>query len=256
MTDETRDTGIPTRAIHEAYLGMQDAHRRYRQARDEAGVDESQAQAGFQDAVLTFYELVRPHLKHEPGLSEYWQGDLPEYPDQWWESVDAARQYCRQQGTAVWHCQRHTETAPTASLQSNGGMAAVADGGHATPAEWHDVLGLTDRQRVVAIGDEDDVLVWVELRANMGLQQLDTWQTRKRRERTRGSGFMSGSAATEVTLKYVAPPKLVQAKRLLTEVTDKLTLLSEVDFAEPTEAGGKYEDALDPDVSVEDLDSR
>jgi len=229
MTDETRDTGIPTRAIHEAYLGMQAAHRRYRQARDEAGVDESQAQAGFQDAVLTFYELVRPHLKRKSSMQRLWDGELPDYPDRWWQSTEEAKRYCQQYGTAVWQLQHHVQTAAqSASVSGNG--TALADGGGGGPAEWHERLNLTDKQRVVSVSDDSGTLVWVELRAVTGLRQLDTWDTRQRRERTRGGGFMAGQSATTVTLEYVNPNRLTRAKRLLAEAADKMGLLSRIDI--------------------------
>lgn len=252
--DDGRDTGIPTRAIHEGYLGMQEAHRNYRQSRDSHATDERQAQRDFQDSVLTFYELVRPHLKHEAGLAEYWHGELPPYLGRWWDDAEEARRYCRQEGTAVWALQKHTNTS--ASAPTVNGDVAVADGGQATPAEWHDRLNLTEMQRLVSIGKHEGMLLWIELRATAGLRQLDTWETGKQAKRKQGDGFMAGETATNVTYEYVAPWKLVQAKRLLVEVTDKLSLLSDVDFSEPIEAGGKYEDALNPDVSVEDLDNR
>ncbi len=73
MQDDTQNTGLPTRAIHDAYLNLQQAHRQFRQARDH-DQDITGPQGVFQDAVLTFYELVRPHLKSESALSSYWRG--------------------------------------------------------------------------------------------------------------------------------------------------------------------------------------
>jgi hypothetical protein len=67
---------------------------------------------------------------------------------------------------------------------------------------------------------------------------------------------MAGQTDTQVRQRFEPTQKLTAAKRLLVEATDKLGLLSHVDFTEPREAGGKYADALDPDVSPEDLDNR
>lgn len=226
-TDDTRDTGIPTRAIHEAYLGMQQAHRDFRRASDDQQRDDSRAHATYQEAVLTLYELVRPHLKRKTGLQQFWNGDLPEYPDRWWQSIDEAREYCQQYGTAVWALQKHVQTAAT-SPNVGGDTVAATDGG-GTPADWHQRLNLTDRQRVVAVDADSDPLLWVELRATAGLSCLDTWETSQRQRRASGDGFMSGKTSTTVELEYVAPWKLTQAKRLLAEAIDKMSLLSHVD---------------------------
>jgi len=227
--DDTRDTGIPTRAIHEAYLTMQQAHREYRQVRDRQGHDETRAHAEYQDAVLTFYELIRPHLKRKSGLRRFWQGELPEYPDRWWSDADRAIEYCTRYGTAVWDLQQHVHTTAT-SPNASGGATALADGGERTPREWHDELGLTDMQRIAGLGREEDAMVWVELRAVAGLKQLDSWDTRQRKRRERGDGFMASETATAVELEYVPVWKLTTGKRLLAEAADKMNLLSRVDI--------------------------
>lgn len=228
-TDEPRDTGIPTRAIHEAYLSMQQAHRQYRQARDTPDADADGAHAAYQDAVLTFYELLRPHLKRKSGLGKFWAGDLPEYPDQWWESVDQAKQYCVQYGTAVWALQKHVQTATT-SPNASGDATALADGGGGSPADWHDRLNLSDRQRIVAVEQHESVLTWVELRAVAGLKQLDSWDTRTVHKREQQDGFMAGETTTTVEMQYVPAWKLTKAKRLLAEAADKMTLLSRIEI--------------------------
>lgn len=225
---DNRDTGIPTRAIHEAYLSMQQAHREYRQLRDTPQRDATSAHAAFQDAVLTFYEFVRPHLKRKSAMQQFWVGELPPYPQRPWQSVDAAKEYCRRYGTAVWSLQEHYQTLQ-ASPNADG-QAAVTDGGQiATLQDWHDRLNLTDQQRLVKI-DDSEQLIWIELRAVAGLQQLDRWETEERTEHQSGGGFMASETASTTTLEYVAVPKLARAKRLLAEATDKMNLLSRVDI--------------------------
>lgn len=224
---DTRDTGIPTRAIHEAYLNMQQAHRRYRQARDNATRDETAEHATFQDAVLTFYELIRPHLRRKSGMRKFWEGELPDYPPRPWDSVEQAKQHCLQYGTAVWGVQKHVQTTQTSP--NAGDTEAVADGGGSL-ADWHDQLNLTDRQRVVAIDRKNALLTWVELRAVAGLKQLDSWDTREIRRREQQDGFMAGETTMAVDLQYVPVWKLTQAKRLLAEAADKMNLLSRIDI--------------------------
>jgi len=228
MSNDTRDSGIPTRAIHESYLNVQDAHQEFRRARDSPNRPEDRAQAQFQESVLTFYELLRPHLKRKASLSKFWRGELPRYPDRWWGSIDEAKRYCKDAGTAIWTLQTHVQTAAQSPNVSESGEA-MADGG-GSPKQWHDRLQLTDMQRVIAIDNQDGMLVWRELRANAGLKRLDSWQTGKRTQRTQGDGFMAGETAESVELRYVPAWKLTKAKRLLAEAADKMNLLSRVEI--------------------------
>jgi len=223
---DDRDTGIPTRAIHEAYLNLQQAHRGFRQARTD-GAGEDSAHAEFQDAVLTFYELIRPHLKRKSAMSHFWHGELPDYPARPWDSVEHAKQYNMQYGTAIWGAQRHTQSAATSP--NVGDASAIADG-EGSLAGWHEELQLGDMQRVVATEQGDAVLTWIELRFVGGLKQLDSWETRKTRSREQQDGFLAGQTTTRVDLQYVDVWKLTQAKRLLAEAADKMNLLSRVDI--------------------------
>lgn len=259
MSEDTRDTGMPTRAIHESYLSMQQAHQQYRSHRDNPKKSERPAHANYQQAVLTFYELIRSHLKRQSGMSTYWHGELPDYPTHPWSSVDHARQYIQSQGTAIWGLQKHVETVP-AQQQAAGasGGEAIADGGGRSLAEWHDELGLGDRQRVVAVRPEEEVLLWIELRAVAGLQQLDTWDTEKNTERNRGSGFMASETATNTELEYVPVAKLTAAKRLLGEAADKMNLLSRVDIDHEDGAIVNFDqsrDDVDPEYRAADYDN-
>jgi hypothetical protein len=231
MTDGKREYGIPTRAIHESYLTMQKAHSAFRKVKTEGDSEGAlkAAQADFQEAVLQFFELIRPHLKRNGAMTTFWYGELPDYPNRPWASVEAAQQYCQRQGTAVWQLQQHTQTS-SRSPNVGGEEIAATDGGTDTLAGWHDRLNLSEYQRVVSVGREDGELYWVELRAVCGLQHLDSWDVRKQTTRERGDGFMSSKTATTTELEYVAPWKLVTAKRVLGEAADKMNLLSQIDI--------------------------
>lgn len=228
MSEDNRDTGIPTRAIHESYLNLQQAHRQYRQARDTPDRAEKPSHADYQDAVLTFYELIRPHLKRKSAMAKFWEGRLPDYPDRAFDSVEHAKQYYTHNGVAVWGLQKHIGTRATPNT-AGGGTPPVADGAGSLD-EYHDLLDLTDRQRVVGVEYQENLLTWIELRAVTGLQQLDSWDTREERRREQQSGFMASETTTTVELKYVPTAKLTKAKRLLAEAADKMNLLSRVDI--------------------------
>ena len=230
MTDDTRDTGIPTRAIHESYLNLQQAHRQYRNARSSPTTPERPAHGDFQDAVLTFYELLRPHLKRKSALQSYWVGEIPDYPGQAFENYAQARRYYTQRGTAVWAVQRHPQVTP---LTGDAATATVTDGGPPAPGEWHERLDRGDRTRIVAAEPdrEQNVLNWVEFRFEAGLRQLDGWDTRRvEHEDRREDGFLVGESQTRTELRHVDIGKLQRAKRLLAEAADKMSLLAHVDI--------------------------
>jgi hypothetical protein len=87
------------------------------------------------------------------------------------------------------------------------------------------------------------------------LKELDHWRARQQTVRESGNGFMAAETHEQVRHEFEPDQRITAAKRLLVEATDKLGLLSGVDFDEPREAGGIYADALDPDVTPEDLDN-
>jgi len=202
MQEDPRDTGLPTRAIHDAYLNLQQAHREFRQARNNTSETHDRAHARYQDAVITFYELIRPHLQRKSAMGKFWHGELPDYPERWWQSVDQAKRYCIDHGTAVWGLQKHIQSYPANSVLGEG-SAVATDGGQAPPETWHETLGLTDMQRIVGVQQDDEVLICVELRAVAGLQQLDSWDTRRVQRREQQEGFMAGETTTTVELEYV-----------------------------------------------------
>lgn len=230
-SSDTKDSGIPTRAIHESYLSVQRAHQQLRQAR-EHDTDVTDAQAVLQDEVLTFYELLRPHLKHESALSDYWDGDLPGYTGWDFKSVTEAKQYVMDHGTGVYQVQKHPSTVAVR-------QKALTDGGVEGYEDWHETLGLSwDTERLLSVEpvqqdqreamDADATHYVVVLRcAVLPLRRLDRWQPRVRKERTSGDGFMSGETSVETTREYQPPQKLVTAKRLLVEAADRLGALSD-----------------------------
>ena len=226
MPERTEDTGIPTRAIHESYLTLQQSHRKYRQAKS-MGRDTQREHAEFQDAVLTFYELIRPHLKRKSSMEKFWAGKLPDYPERAYQSVERARQYYIDGGIAVWELQEHTQVAATANVNSGGSATAVADGS-GDLADWHEQLNLGANQRLVSIGRHEEQLVYKELRAVRGLRQVDGWDTREKTRRESAGGFMAGETSEHVDLKHVPVRKLTKAKRLLAEAADKMSLLSQI----------------------------
>lgn len=228
--NEDEPTGIPTRAIHESYLTLQRAHQDYRRARDR-GDDTHHEQGALQDAVLTFYELLRPHLKHETGLSEYWNGELPDYTGWNFDSAAEARAYIRDKGTGVYQIQRHTLMDDLQQRQQ-----VLTDGGNGTEQpqsfeDWHNLLGLSwERERLISWQAHDDGVYFQVFRcAVLPLRQLDNWQTTIRRERTNGGGFMAGQTSTTEHREFVNEQKLITGKRLLVEAADKLGALSQFD---------------------------
>lgn len=225
MSDDVRDTGIPTRAIHESYLDLQQAHRQFRRAAEHGDVDNTAAHATFQDATLSFYELLRPHLRHEPALEDYWTGSLPDYTGWDFEDDAEALSYIRDHATGLYQLQCHTDI-----VAMNG--QARADGGLSTFRDWHNALGLTEQtERLIAVEPTDGGQFVVKLAraALLPLRTLDGWSVRVRAERQRGDGFMAGETAIETTREYEAPQKIVAAKRLLVEAADELSLLSQVE---------------------------
>lgn len=232
-TDPEPDRGIPTRAIHETYLELQGAHKHYRQARDDPDAsdrEERLARGEFQEAVLTFHELVRPHLKHESALSDYWEGSLPDYTGWEFDTADEAARYVREHGTGVYQVQRHTDLIEL-------GQEAATDGGMEGFEDWHDFLGLSwESERLVAVqpGEEGRHFVSFLRAAVLPLRELDHWRARISKDRRQGEGFMAGETAIETRREFEHPEKLVTAKRLLVEAADQLGALSEFDASTQT----------------------
>ena len=221
-TQETDQSGIPTRAIHEAYLNLQQTHHEYRRARDR-GEDTHLHRGEFQDAILTFFELVRPHLIHETSLSDYWHGDIPDYTGWDFDSDREALSYIREKGTGVYQVQQHTDL-----FEVN--QQVLTDGGVQGFDTWHELLGLSDRERLIAIepaSTERKYYGKVLRIALLGLRDLDHWKATITRERKQGDGFMASETTVTTRRQFEPEQKLVTAKRLLVEAADKLGALSD-----------------------------
>lgn len=224
MPEDDDTNGIPTRAIHEAYINLQQAHHDYRRARDRG--EETRAHRGeFQEQIITFYELVRPHLKHETALADYWSGDLPDYTGWDFDSDREAAQYVRDKGTGVYQVQQHTDLVEV-------NQEVLTDGGVQGFDGWHDLLGLSwDSERLIALreGEGNQYYIKVIRAAVLPLRTLDHWEATVVTERERGDGFMSSETTTRTRREFEPEQKLVTAKRLLVEAADKLGALSAFD---------------------------
>ena len=232
-TQDTRDTGMPTRAIHEAYLALQEQHREFRQVKSGGG-DTRAARGRFQDAILTFYELVRPHLKHESALSGYWEGELPDYTGWDFNSAEAVAQHVRDRGTGVYQTQIHQDVT-TVEQQ------ALTDGGRPQGrSAWHELLELNwDTERLISVhpvepdddasadgGAATDYHIRVVKASVLPLRDLDHWRVREVQARETGDGFMAGEVTKQRRHEFEPGQKLVAAKRLLSEAADRLGALS------------------------------
>lgn len=218
---EDNTTGIPTRAIHDAYLDMQRALKQYRIAADSgdtAAVDD--AHGGVQETVLTLYELLRPHLKHNDAVTDYWDGEPPSYPRQNGHAPDP------DDGKGVLSSQSRTD-----SLSPDGETAEQLDGID-TLADAHDVLGLNGDVRITGMIPNGDTIVVQYDAYQLGLRQLDDWGTEFRTTQTTIGGFLGAEKRTETERVRVDMPKLKRAARELGDVAEKLGALSEFESTE------------------------
>lgn len=209
--------GIPTRAIHEAYLDMQRALKRYRQAVDRGDdAERDRAHGDVQETVLTFYELLRPHIKHNDAVSDYWDGKLPSYkgdspPDP-------------EDGKGVIHTQSGYEPVELnqEQLESLQGVDTLR--------AWHDTLGLNGnvRLRGADVNQKRDgtpvALLSVET-YELGLRRLDSWGTEIVTTQTELGGFLGSETRETRQRKRVAMPKLQRAARELSDVAKEIGFL-------------------------------
>lgn len=217
-SNDDRHSGIPTRAIHEAYLDMQRALAQYRRAQDR-GDDAAMAQhhGNLQSTVLTFYELLRPHIRSNDAVSEYWEGELPSYngdgtpPDP-------------EDGTAVLQVQTHRDSA-----KLNGADPGDMD----TLEDWHDALELNGNARLAAVSVGDGVVVAQVQYYELGLSKLDGWRTRQVQRRESIGGYLGGQTRETRERQRVAIGKLRRAARELSDVAEQLGALSEFDASTP-----------------------
>jgi hypothetical protein len=212
MSVEDNHSGIPTRAIHEAYLDMQRALKSYREAKDQqhqAAIQ--QAHGELQQAVMTFYELMRPHLKQEQALKPYWEGKLPNYtkngtppePDD---------------GKGILQVQEKNDSF---------GFEDVEVPQSETLDNWHQSLGFNGNKRIQGIyGMGDSVFVtWHEYQT--GLKHLDSSETSYKRHVKPKDGFMGDKTETEVQRQRIPIDRLKSAARELSDAAKEIDFLSQ-----------------------------
>lgn len=212
-TNDDNTSGIPTRAIHEAYLDMQRALKRYRRATDKGSKEAIQhAHGDVQETVLTLYELLRPHLKHNDAVDEYWDGEPPAYPHD--ETAPDP-----EDGKGVLAVQDRTGTFDRADL--NGALPEDPD-----LSDWHDAIGLNGTVRLTAIRGNMVAYQSYEL----GLRKMDSWETEYRTTQTELGGFMGSVKTPDTTRQRVDMPKLRRAARELADVMKEIGYLPESDI--------------------------
>lgn len=215
---DSEPTGIPTRAIHEAYLDMQRALKQHRRATDRGGHAEQQRAHGeLQDAVLTLYEMLRPHIKHNSGVESYWSGEPPSYPHN-------GHPPDPKDGTAIISWQIHPDT-----YQLNGINPEQQRG----LADWHDEIGIADSVRLHDIQLEEGVAMIRYQTYEMGLRRLDEWRTEFQSTQTELGGFMGHKTREDPQRRRVPIDKLRRAARELAEAAEELGALSEFDASTP-----------------------
>ncbi len=251
MNDDTPRPGLAAQAIQEAHLSMEQAHRQFRRARDEGegAVNDADPKATYQDAVMTFYELLRPYLKSESQLEAYWNGSIPSYPPNFHRSVDEARRYYEDAAIGVYQIQEHAEAVEVNQQVLTGEGSDVPQ----APEQWHQLLRRPSVSRIVAVQQADGNQWFIkELRfAVMGLRELDHWKATITTERTQGAGFMAGETHTQQRREYEPEQKITQAKRMLTEAANKLGALPDYSIEDSRDASFDYSDLLQAEPATD-----
>jgi len=209
-------TGLPTQAIHEAYLDMHRSFKQLRQARDR-GTGVKQAHGDLQDAVLTCFDLLRPHIRSETATQDYWTGEAPGYGEGPPDPED---------GTAILAVQEHTDMTAV-----NGHNPKEIDGFR----EWHQALDLSPERRLSTVYLDEGTLLYKYQEYQMGLRRLDDWGTEVVREQTTLEGFFGNQTKKQTRRKRVPVHKLRRAVRELTEACDNLGFLSDTEMQTNTD---------------------
>jgi len=225
MQDDTHP-GIPTRAIHEQYVAMQGSLQQYRTARDQ-GQAVQRAHGDLQRDVLTFYELLRPHLKAQDAVSDWWEGKLPNYKPSEPEYVPDP-----DDGRGILQIQTARRVVDLSEADFS---QARADGpSEASLKDWHDALGLNGGVRVEGVaGLGDSVLLTIQ-EYQLGLRQMDDWETKYQRKRQSQGGFMSDKTTETVERQRIPADRLIRAARELSDVTDHMNLLTDISSSRET----------------------
>lgn len=220
MTDEPEHSGLPTRAIHEAYLDMQNAFREYRRAKDNGNKDViDRSHGSVQESVLTFYELLRPHIKENDAIKDYWAGEPPSYPNNG-GTPDP------EDGKGVLQVQERVETVKLDDLDTD-------EFEDMELKDWHDELGLNGRVRVVGISGLGDKAFVKFHSYQFGLRNLDDWETKYQTAKEPVGGFMGGKTHTVERRARIDIERLKRAARELSSVAAQLGALSEFNASTP-----------------------
>lgn len=254
MSDDQNQPGIPRRVIYEAYLNVEEAHeqfRRYRDSSEEVQADQPNPQAEFQHAVLRFYSLLRPHIKSSDLLQPYWGGHIPEYPAEPHRSVEEAIRYYKSDAIGLYQ-----EPQPAMNMVDVENQR-LTDGGENTTwslQQWHQALDRPAGTRLVSVDPEmgsGGVFIKELQFPVFGLRNLKYWKASKKMERKQGNGFMAGETYKKERIEYESPPKLIKAKRMLTDVSKRLNALPDLTADDSRDASFKYSDLLDRGESDE-----
>ena len=211
--DNERQTGIPTRAIHEAYIDMQRAFKGYREAKDQQNQRQmSQYHGQLQSSVLTLYELLRPHLKSEEPVEKFWQGKLPNYtrdstpPDP-------------ENGCGILQVQTKRESVDLSTVDID-----IDNIEHLH--DWHNALNLNGNVRITGIVNTGEKVMVQYQTYQMGLKHLDEWETKYDYQVQEQSGFMGKQENQTVERKRIPIDRLQRAARELATAADELNFLS------------------------------
>jgi len=240
---DNHENRVSSEVVEKAYVTLQEKIRIYRQARDQgnhaAGLKPgTEPVVVLQDAVQTFFQFVRPFIKGDPRMDEYWRGGIAQHPSSQHRTVEDAKAYYRDNSVGVWQIQVHTGSLSGAnSRQQNGQQPAVADGGEITvndinPGTWHDELQMPPTTRLLrvepAFGDDEfDGWYYAEGRfSTVGLREIPTWTVETRQERSSGDGFMAGETGGREVQDAEPAKKVETAARMLVEVADELEAIA------------------------------
>jgi len=214
MSAEENHSGIPTRAIHESYLDMQRSLKQYRDAKDrqdQHGIDKSHGE--LQQNVLTFYELLRPHLKQEKAVEGYWFGRLPSY------NRDPTQPPDPEDGEGIIHVQTKRDV-----VELNGQVENVDE--FETLKDWHDALSMNGNTRITGIARNGNMAVVTLQEYQKGLHHLDQWETKYTRTVRQKEGFMSDKTEKTIERQRIPIDRLKRAARELATAADELKFLS------------------------------
>lgn len=214
MNNDSRDSGLPTRAVHEAYLDMQRALKQYRSAKD-TGDDTaiSRAHGDVQESVITFFELLRPYLRDNDTVAKYWEGRPPNYPGN-------GHPPDPRDGHGILQVQERTEVVPVedSDVEDLDGLQ-----------DWHDELGLNGNVRLKMVQGQGESAVVSYQAYQLGLQHIDDWETKYETERSSYGGFLGDKQSTTKRQVRVDMPRLKRAARELATAAKDMGFLSDIE---------------------------